>query len=161
MKFKELTNVTLVGSRTLRCKGIRDNGSVVELELRVPENQERGVNEYFDHILDNHDWQAIVDDFKKRAERYQIGQSHQIERQKNEAESHRLRDLFDQKAMLFKQPYIKDATPDVKSAIRRCPDHLTLSTISTSVFNKYLEDNKLSYSDYLDIIDEMNFSELA
>ena len=160
MKFEEINNVRLVGSRTIRCNGVRSNGSLVELELKVPENEEKGVNEYFDYIIENHNWDAIVEDFKIRSDKRHLDLVNERERKKNQVEFGRLQSLFDQKAALFKQPYIKNAAPDVKSAIRRCPDHVTLNAIAVSAFNTHLQENQLSYGDYLDILDDLNFNEL-
>lgn len=154
-----IDNPQLMNPTTIRATLI--NGTKTNtVELRVPEDDKRGVNKHFDYILDNYDMDDIREKYREALVIHEKRKKSEAQRQKNQMEFDRLKILFDQKAMLFDMPFMQDADRDLKAAIRRAPDLFILNCIAADALKKHMEKNNMSYSEYLDVLEELTYSNL-
>lgn len=139
----------------VRFKIVQENGLESVAELTVPKGKQRGVNKYWDLIMDNFDIEEMrkkrndLETEKRRAQR------HRDEKRKNSDKVMALRVLFNAKAKAFELPFIADADSDTKSAIRRAPNMETLYFIINEVTKKFMEENDMDFNDYLDYLDDL------
>jgi hypothetical protein len=139
----------------VRFKLIKEDGLVSVAELTVPTNRERGVNAYWDRIMDEFDVELMR---RKRnaLETSRIQQQEFMKKKQAAAvENEKLKTLFDAKMKAFELPYVSVATDDIKSAIRRAPDVSFLNLILTDLMKQHMTDNAMSYLDFLDYLDEL------
>lgn len=134
---------------------VQENGTSNTAELTVPENQARGVNPYWDQILDNFD----VLEMRKRRNEEEQRRRKQLEvddkKKKAHEENIRLRDLFNKKMKSFDIPFIKEAPDNIKSAIRRAPDIDTLNFILNTYTLDFMKQNNMDFVAYLDYLDDV------
>lgn len=132
-----------------------DSGGIQVAEIVVPKDGERGINQYWDQILDNYDIQELR---KKRNEK-EILERRQREmkdkQRKANEENERLRRLFNKKMKAFDMPFIKDASSEIRSAIRRAPDMEILDLFLYDITINFMKQNNMSYVDYLDYLDDL------
>lgn len=139
----------------VRFKLVSDNGNVSVAEFIVPPNRARGVNEYWDRIMDEFDVEKMRKDrndkeLKARRQR-EADEKKKVAAQENA----RLRGLFEKKMKAFELPYIENAPNEVKSAIRRAPSEQFLDAVLTDQMLKFIKDNNMSYVDYLDYLEDI------
>lgn len=138
---------------------VSDTGVESVAELTVPQNKQRGVNKYWDRIMDEFDIEEmrnrrnILETERMRAEQ------HRKEKIKNEVEINRLRHLFDAKARIFELPFIKESDIETKAAIRRAPTIEVLNFIVSDITKKYIKENNMTYNDYLDYLEDLEDEE--
>jgi len=139
----------------VKFKLVKEGGLVTVAELAVPPNQARGVNAYWDRIMDEFDVELMRR--KRNALESSRIQQQEFMKKKQAAgiENEKLRLLFDAKMKAFELPYVSGTTDDIKSAIRRAPDIGFLSLILNDLMKQYMLDNELSYLDFLDRMDEL------
>ena len=139
----------------VKFKLVKENGLVTVAELAVPPDRARGVNAYWDRIMDEFDVELMR---KKRnaLESSRIQQQEFMKKKQAAAiENEKLRLLFDAKMKAFELPYVSGASDDIKSAIRRAPDTGFLALILNDLMKQYMLDNELSYLEFLDHMDEL------
>lgn len=154
MKILEPEFIDLEKTR-IKFKIENDSGGIQPAELVVPKDGARGINQYWDLILDNYD---IMELRKKRNEKELIErrQREMKDKQRKASEENaRLRKLFDKKMKAFELPYIKDAPSDVRAAIRRAPDIEILNVFLQDITVNFIKENSMSYIDYLDYLDDL------
>lgn len=133
---------------------VSENGTESKAEFVVPEGGKTGVNPIWDRIL------TEFDEKKMRAARNDLETKMIREREFNDkkrkaaVESEKMKLLFDQKMKCFQYPFVKNATNEEKSAVRRCPDMLTLGIIINFLSMKYIQDNNFSILEFVDNIEE-------
>jgi len=100
-----------------------------------------------------------IEDMRQRRKNREIEErnriNHRREKEKADVERHRLRNLFNSKTKAFELPFIKDADIDTKAAIRRAGTHELLYFFINDITRKFIEDNKMTYSEYLDYLDDL------
>lgn len=123
-------------------------------ELTVPRNKERGVNKYWDRIMDEFD----IEEMRQRRNRQEVEarnqQRHRQEKNKNRDKVLELQTLFNAKAKVLETPFIKDSDISTKSAIRRAPTIDVLNFLVHDITRKFMEENDMDYEDYLDYLDD-------
>lgn len=159
MKYERLSRPALTNPTTLRCQGVLADGSLEEIDIEIPPNDAAGVNEYFDFILDTYDMTDIRAAYDVALKRHRAQQAAEKDKQRREEENKRLEVLFNAKAKVFEMPFIADSSSDVRSAIRRAPNVEILNIIVSDSFRLYLETNEMTYSDYLDRLDEITYEQ--
>lgn len=140
---------------TVRFKIVSESGTISVAELKVPPNRERGVNEYWDRILDEFDVEKMRQDRNAKEIRAQKEKLAAQKKKQAADENGRLKMLFDKKMKAFELPYIKESADVVKSAIRRAPSEQFLDVILSDLMLKFIKDNNMSYVDYLDYLDDL------
>lgn len=140
---------------TVRFKIMSESGTISVAELKVPPNRERGVNEYWDRILDEYDVEKMRRDRNARELRAQRDKAAQDKKRLAAEENQRLKLLFDKKMKAFELPYIKDGSDEIKSAIRRAPSEQFLDVVLSDLMLKFMKDNNMSYVAYLDYLDDL------
>lgn len=138
---------------------VSESGIESVAELTVPPNKERGVNKYWDRIMDEFD----IEEMRQRRNSLETermrAEDHRREKIKNDVEVNRLRQLFDAKAKVFELPFVKDADVETKAAIRRAPTAEVLNFIVSDITKKYLDENNMTYTDYLDYLEDLEDDE--
>lgn len=157
MKYERLARPRFVNPGTIECRGTFPDGTFEKLEVSVPENDQKGVNELFDYLCHRYDIADLRSQYEIQLKRHRARQEIEKEKDRQKKENERLKALFSEKASIFSTQFIKDSGPEVRSALRRAPDKITLSAILAHSFNKYLTDNNMSYNDYLDYLDGLTY----
>lgn len=140
---------------TVRFKIMSENGAISVAELKVPPNRERGVNEYWDRILDEHDVEKMRRDRNLKELRTQKEKEAQNKKRLAAEENQKLKQLFDKKMKAFELPYIKNNTDEIKAAIRRAPSEQFLDVVLADLMLKFMKDNNMSFVSYLDYLDDL------
>lgn len=139
----------------VRFELINDNGVTSVAELTVPPKMARGVNAFWDRILDEFD----VEKMRRDRNNLENQRKKQVEfdRKKRQAaeENNKLKILFDAKMKAFELPFISEAPDEIKTAIRRSPDLMMLNCVITFQMSRYMQDNNASFLDILDKLDEI------
>ena len=139
----------------VRFKIVYENGIESIAELTVPNNKKRGVNKYWDRIMDEYD----IEEMRQRRNRIEtelINQKkHSEEKRKTQEKVLALKTLFNEKTKVLELPFIRDADTDVKSAIRRAPTKAVLDFIVMDLTKKFMTDRGMDYNDYLDYLDDL------
>lgn len=134
---------------------VYDNGVKQSAVFKVPPKGEKGINPYWDRILEEFDEKkmrkARNDLELKRIEQ----QEFRNKKEKASRESMVMRALFDMKIKAFELPFIKKATNEEKAAVRRAPNQMLLNIVITSLAIKYLQSNNISFIDFFDELDEI------
>lgn len=139
----------------VRFKLVNENGVTSTAELRVPDGWARGVNQYWDRILDEFDVEKMrrarndLENKRKRQEEF--------ERKKKAAafENDKLKQLFDNKMKAFEMPFIASASDEIKSAVRRAPNQLILNSIIHDQMMKYMGEHNFTFTQLFDHLDEL------
>lgn len=139
----------------VRFELINDNGVTSVAELAVPPKMARGVNEFWDRILDEFDVEKMRRERNEQETRRK--RQEEFDRKKRQAaeENTKLKILFDAKMKAFELPFIAEAPDNIKTAIRRSPDLTMLNCIIYSQMSKYMSDNNLTFVDIFDKLDEI------
>lgn len=139
----------------VRFKIQAESGSISVAELNVPPNMERGVNGYWDRIMDEFDIDRMrrIRNEKELRER-KIKQAEEKRRLAGE-ENRRLKSLFEKKMKAFELPYIENAPAEIKAAIRRAPNEVILDAFMQDIMLSFMKENNMSYVDYLDYLEEL------
>jgi hypothetical protein len=139
----------------VRFKIVREDGIENIAELTVPNNKKRGVNKYWDRIMDEYD----IEEMRQRRNRIESElrnqKKHSEEKKKTQDKVIELKTLFNEKTKVLELPFIRDAGTDVKSAIRRAPTKSVLDFIVTDLTRKFIEEQQMDYNDYLDYLDDL------
>lgn len=130
-------------------------GVISNAELKVPKNMARGVNPYWDRILDEFNIDQMRKERNEREMRERRTREAEDKRKKAGAENERLRRLFNRKMKAFEAFYIKEADPSIKSAIRRAPDEEFLTLIINKAMLDYMQVNNMSLLDFMDKMEEI------
>lgn len=143
---------------TIRMTLISESGLESVAEFKVPANKERGVNQYWDRIMDEFDVEAMRQ-ARNDLERRRMRQAEMDDKRKKANEQNeRLRQLFDMKIKLFNFPFIANATMEEKAAVRRAPDMTLLMVVVTTLAQKYMQDNSLTFIDFFDQIEDILYN---
>lgn len=159
MEFEKLVKPRLLNPSLMECDLVKHDGSVSKISFAIPTGEKAGVNKYFDYIQLNYHIDEIKATYESELKEHRNRQRHQQLAEQRKKESRELAQLFDTKAQLFEMQFIKDSTQQLRSAIRRAPDQVTLNLIVNHAFNKYLQAKDMSCNDYLDYIDELLYNE--
>lgn len=143
----------------MECDVVKKDDSVSKITFTIPSNDETGVNEYFDYIVSNYHLSEIRATYEKELKEHRNRQRHEQLTEQRKRESKELALLFDTKAQLFELQFVKDSAQQLRSAIRRAPDQVTLNLIVNHAFDKYLQSKNMSCNDYLDYLDEILYNE--
>lgn len=146
---------------TVRVRLVYENGSESIAQFKVPTDKARGVNEYWDRILDEFD----IEQMRKARNDAEIMRRRDIEfndkKRKASIQSEALRQLFDRKMGIFNQPFMTNASKEDKAAVRRAPNDVLLNAVATTIVQKYIQDNGMSFVDLFDLIDDIEFETQA
>ncbi len=134
---------------------VKEDGTILNAQLKVPENKERGVNAYWDRIMDEFDIEVMRKqrndlEVRRRREREVNGK-----KQKAAIENEKLRHLFSLKIKAFEYPFIASAPDDIKAAIRRASSVEFLNMVLNSQIERFMKENNMSYVDYLDYLEDL------
>lgn len=139
----------------VRFKIVHENGLENVAELTVPKGKQKGVNKYWDMIVEQFD----IEEMRQRRNRIETErrqrERHHAEKMKNQGEINRLRHLFDSKSKVFELPFISEADVEVKSAVRRAPTFEILTFIVNDLTKKFMEENDMDYNDFLDYLEDL------
>jgi hypothetical protein len=139
----------------VRFKIVSDTGIETIAELTVPNNKKRGVNKYWDRIMDEYD----IEEMRQRRNRIEAEmrnqRRHSEEKRKTQEKVAELKTLFNEKTKVLELPFIRDAGTDIKSAIRRAPTKAVLDFIINDITRKFMEEQGMDYNDYLDYLDDL------
>ncbi len=129
--------------------------STVVAELKVPANQEKGINPHWDYILENFDIEQMRK--KRNDDEVRIRKIEEYKRQKREAqqENDALIRLFNKKMSLFEIPFISESNDDIRSAIRRSGDDLFLDFLYFDILKKIMIENNYTYVELLDYLEKV------
>jgi hypothetical protein len=135
-----------------------NNGLKTIAEFTVPQDRQKGVNEYWDHIVDNFDVDKMLIN-RKNVEKRRISEM-RIRQKKEKAatEGEHLRKLFESKMKFFQLPFVNDLSDEDKASIRRAPNELMLSLAMFQIFNKYLQTTNMSMLDFFDMIEDQEIN---
>lgn len=144
----------------VRFQLVSDDGVISTAELVVPKDQARGVNPYWDRILDEFDIEKMRKE-RNDKELRRINEARFAEKKKLTAiENNKLKELFDKKMKAFELPFVESASDTVKSAIRRAPDVFILNSIIHETLVKYMEEKNLDFSQLIDHLDDIQDAKL-
>lgn len=156
MSFKILDpNFVDLEKTTIKFKLVNEAGAVSSAELFVPKNFERGVNKYWDYILDNFDINELRKKRNEQETRKRKERELSDKKRKAHEENVRLRNLFNKKMKAFELPFIEEASNEIKSAIRRAPDEDVLNFILNQITVDFIKNSNMTYIDYLDYLDDI------
>lgn len=134
---------------------VSSSGVESRAELTVPPNKERGINKYWDRIMDEFD----IEEMRNRRNQLELDMrreaQHREEKLRAQDKLRQLQFLFDAKTKAFALPYVKNADMDIKSAIRRAPSVEILNVILADTTRKFMEEQEMDWNDYLDYIDDL------
>ena len=159
MKFSKLLKPRLLNPEVIECELVNEDGSTEKLSFSIPHEDKVGVNEYFDYIVKNYHLEEIRAQYESELKIHRDNQRREKEHEQRKKEAVELKQLFDTKAQMFELPFIKEASQDIRSALRRAPNQITLNLIAYVAFEKYLEDKKMDCVGYLDYLDELSFKD--
>lgn len=131
------------------------DGVISNAELKVPKDMARGVNPYWDRILDEFNIDQMRKERNDRETRERKQRAANDQKRKAGEENERLRRLFNRKMKAFEMFYIKEADASIKSAIRRAPDDDFLTLILTKAINDYMQANNMDLLDFMDKMEEI------
>lgn len=134
---------------------VKEDGTTLSAQLKVPENKQRGINEYWDRILDEFDIELMRKQRNDLELRNMKMKEINDKKQKAATENERLRKLFALKIKAFDYPFIVSATDDVKAAIRRSSSEEILNLIVSSQINKFVQENNMTYLDLIDYLEDL------
>ena len=143
----------------MECELVNEDGSTEKISFSIPDEDKVGVNEYFDYIVENYHLEEIRAQYESELKIHRDNQRREKEHEQRKKEAVELKQLFDTKAQMFELPFIKEASQDIRSALRRAPNQITLNLIAYVAFEKYLEDKKMDCVGYLDYLDELSFKD--
>ena len=108
MKYPIIKNPVYVDAKKTRIRMtlVRENGIESLAEFTVPANRERGVNEYWDRILDEFDEKQMRDQRNRIEERAKQNQEFADKKRKAAIENDKLKMLFDMKMRCFSLPFV-------------------------------------------------------
>lgn len=139
---------------------VKENGSKTMAELKVPDGEALGVNEHWDRIVNEFDIESMKkrrDDIEKKIK---IEQS-LSEKKKRAANDNRiLQSLFDKKLKFFNLHFIKDLTPEEKSAIRRASDENFLTIAIIEAVQNYIKRSGKTLLELFDEIEDEEYKKL-
>jgi hypothetical protein len=160
MKYPIIKNPVYVDAKKTRIRMtlVRENGIESLAEFTVPANRERGVNEYWDRILDEFDEKQMRDQRNRIEERAKQNQEFADKKRKAAIENDKLKMLFDMKMRCFSLPFVSEASDEDKAAVRRAPDPLMLNIIIMHLAQKYITEKGMSFIDLFDMIDDLQFN---
>ena len=142
----------------IRMTLVNENGAEQIAEFTVPEGRARGVNPYWDKILDEFDERAM----RNRRNNIEVRRQQEAvlndKRRKASIENDRLRQLFDTKMKCFSLPFVDEASDVDKAAVRRAPDFQMLNLVITTLAMKYMQDKGMTFIDLFDLIDDMQYA---
>lgn len=128
-------------------------GSSKIAEFKVPPNKEKGINKYWDRIVEEFDIE-VMREKRNSLEMQRINEKeHLFKKQKAQEENTKLIRLFEAKAEAFEYFFIKEAPPEIKSSVRKAPTVEIIRSIISIQMQKYMEENGLTISD---IVDKLN-----
>lgn len=142
---------------TVRVKLVNENGTESIAQLKVPADQARGVNQIWDRILDEFDVEVMRKARNDLEVRRRKEAEFQDKKRKASIQSDILRQLFDKKMSVFNFPFMTDAAKEDKAAIRRAPNDILLMAVATSIVQKYLQENNMTFVDLFDLIDDAEY----
>lgn len=132
---------------------VTEEGLSQVAEFKVPPNRERGINKYWDRIVEEFDIEEMRQK-RNLLETQRINEREHIsKKQKAELETKKLVRLFEAKASAFEYFFIKEASSEIKSSIRKAPDEDIVRAIISIQMQKYMEETGLTITD---IIDKLN-----
>lgn len=134
---------------------VQENGTESVAELTVPANKERGINEFWDRIMDEFDVEKMRKDRNNLETRMRQDAEMQAKKRKATVENEKLKQLFDMKMAAFNLPFVASAADADKAAVRRAPTPLMLNLVVTQLAVKYLEENNMSFLDLFDLLDDL------
>jgi len=159
MNFEKLLKPRLLNPSLLECDLVKLDGSVSKISFEIPQDEKAGINKYFDYIVSNYHLEEIKATYESELKAHRDRQRHEKLVKQRQKEAKELSQLFDTKAQLFDMPFVRDSAQEIRSAIRRAPDQVTLNLIVSHAFEKYLQSNNMSCNDYLDYLDELLYNE--
>jgi hypothetical protein len=139
----------------VRFKIVQESGLESIAELTVPKGKQRGVNKYWDRIMDEFDIEEMRNRRNNLETEIRKRNQHAEQKSKTLEQTTALRILFNAKTKAFDLPFIANADVDTKSAIRRAPNLEILNFIINEVTKKYMEENSMDFNDYLDYLDDL------
>ena len=151
--IKEPEYIDLEKTR-VKFKLINENGVITNAELTVPPNRERGINTFWDRIMDEFDIEKMRKDRNDLESRKRRDQDFDRRKRQAAEENAKLKVLFDAKMKAFELPYIAEAPSEVKSAIRRAPTVTFVDAIVGKQMIDYMNEKNMSFLELLDHLDE-------
>lgn len=142
---------------TVRFKIIRDGVTTVA-ELKVPETREKGINPYWDRIMDEFDVEAMRQQRNEKEVRARKLAEFDKKKREGREENEKLVALFNLKMQMFNLSIFSEADDATKAAIRRSPNKEFLNFIYYDTLRKYMNDNNLSYIDLLEKLEDSQTS---
>lgn len=133
---------------------VSENGTESRAEMVVPEGGKVGINPIWDRILNEFDEKKMREDRNNLELRRRKDAEFNDKKRKASIESEKMKMLFDSKMKCFQYPFVKNASSEEKSAVRRCPDMLTLGIVINFLSMKYIQDNNFSILEFVDNIEE-------
>lgn len=138
----------------IRLTLVKENDISTVAEFKIPENGERGINEYWDYILDNFNIDELIAHRRSIEKKYLDERKYVKQKEEAAIEANILKDLFNLKIAVFNYPFVKSASDEDKAAVRRAQDVLVLNMIITKLAHEYMEKNNLTMIQLLDLIDD-------
>lgn len=143
-----------VAKTKVRFKLIDENGAESVAELAVPPKMARGVNPYWDRILDEFDVDKMRRDRNTKEQRLIKQREFEDKKRKAGIENEKLKALFNAKMQAFEMPFINDAPDKVKSAIRRAPNLMLLNAVIQEQMLQFMKEKDMSFIDLFDYLDD-------
>lgn len=143
--------------RALKFDVIEPNGSVRIAFLHVPENPDDNI--YFKHIVEKWGYEELDKELERRAQETRDYNERAELRKKSDEEALELRQLFTRKNECFNLPWVKNASDDVVSGIRRAQTEGILNAIVAAELIKYMDKTNVDYESLMDEIDEWYYGE--
>ena len=134
---------------------VQENGTESVAELAVPKDKARGVNEFWDRIMDEFDIEQMRKDRNNLETRMRQDAEMQAKKRKASVENEKLKQLFDMKMTAFNLPFVANASDADKAAVRRAPSPMMLNLVVIQLATKYLEENEMSFLDLFDLLDDL------
>jgi len=159
MSFKIVSPRFINDKKEMVAKVVFDNGRKQTISFTVPEDINQSGNKYWDYIRSNFEITELEASWDQALEQHRKAQEHRKEKEKQRPEIERLTKLFELKTEVFQIPFIQNADIETKSAIRRAPNQFLLQLIVNDVIKNHMEENKLSFHDIMDVLDEHYYNE--
>lgn len=137
---------------------VAENGVETNAEIDVPKNRERGVSELWDRIMDEHDVEAMRKARNDLETRRRRDAEFQDKKRKAAIQNDILKQLFDAKTRAFELPFVQNATPQNKAAVRRAPSVHMLNMVLAVLCTEYMKDTGKSFIDIFDEIEDLQFA---
>lgn len=132
----------------------KNSGSMLSARFAVPSEYQKGVNKYFDMVLEKFDINQLKEETQKLSEDAKKYQNWKNERQKNNEKSAQLNQLFQKKISFLESVIMKDSTVEQRKIIRKVNTLEKFLLVQHEIIKDYANHNNISFFEAVMLMDQ-------